>query len=126
MGRLTKLIVLFFFVIVAAYVVQTEPNFGNDPMRALSRSGARLHEACDSQSPCRLAMETAANAQRMAEVGWGLATGRGRLVYVPQTGAANGQPRPATVIGSRNGAGGVGSSDPIAGILDGAARDDCR
>ena len=78
-GLLTTGIALF-----AGYVFYVEPNASDDPVGAISRATTRLATICErNPHECEYVGDLGTGIGRAGEIGWGLVTGQGRLVYVP-------------------------------------------
>ncbi len=83
MRSLLKFKMAIALTLFAGYVVHVEPNVAQDPYGATTRAVGRLMTICDrNPQECALASQTAQRVRRFGEIGWGLASGRGQLVYV--------------------------------------------
>ena len=81
-GLLTTGIALF-----AGYVFYVEPNASDDPVGAISRATTRLATICErNPHECEYVGDLGSGIGRAGEIGWGVVTGQGRLVYVPDAG----------------------------------------
>lgn len=81
-GLLTGGVALF-----AGYVFYVEPNASQDPVGAISRAATRLATICDrNPHECEYLKDVGSNIGHVGEIGWGVVSGQGRLVYVPHDG----------------------------------------
>ncbi|MGI9522046.1 MAG: hypothetical protein ACR2PG_10395 [Hyphomicrobiaceae bacterium] len=85
MGGPLKVLVIGALSSFTAYVFVVEPNAAADPFGSIARAAKRLATTCDRDpTVCDLARAAANGALRVSRVGWGLATGEGRLVYISE------------------------------------------
>ena len=82
-----KLLLILGLVSFFSYTFYVEPNASDDPAGAISRSAQRLATICErNQEECEFLGDVGQGIGQAANVGWKLATGQGRLVYVPNDG----------------------------------------
>ena len=76
---------IFFF----SYTFYVEPNAADDPAGAVSRSAQRLATICDrNREECEFVGDVGEGIGQAVGLGWKLATGQGRLVYVANNGSS--------------------------------------
>lgn len=99
----TRAFVVLLLMTFANYVLQAEADAMSDPIGASVRAVARLASSCyRNQGECEAVKSVATTVYRAGEIGVGLATGQGKLVYVPQD-----QPSRWSGGGPFGGAGGI-------------------
>ena len=108
MRSIIKINLAIALALFTAYVVHVEPNASEDPYGATVRAANRLATTCDrNQDECEFLGLAASQVWQLGQVGWGLTTGEGRLVYVTQDGR---QPF-ANSSGGRNSGNWTGSAN---------------
>ncbi|MGI9422745.1 MAG: hypothetical protein ACR2PA_06100 [Hyphomicrobiaceae bacterium] len=121
MVSLSKLLLAAGAAAFGAYVFHNEPNAAEDPPGAIYRASQKLATTCDRlPEVCDAAADIARGAAHAARIGWGVATGEGRLVYIknrdgspcdpsqPWSGGANVNHRQQQPDGGRSHAGRTG------------------
>lgn len=86
-----KLLLILGLVTFFSYTFYVEPSASNDPAGAISRSAQRLATLCErNREECEFLGDVGEGIGQAASVGWKLATGQGRLVFVPNDGRSSG------------------------------------
>ena len=103
-----------------AYVVRVEPNAADDPAGAVMRAAQRLATTCERNTyECETVRSAAATAYRIGEIGFGLATGDGQLIYVEGDRKQGGTRGGGSITELISGSGDAGSSDWLGGERSG-------
>ena len=83
-----KLLLILGLVSFFSYTFYIEPNAADDPAGAVSRSAQRLATICDrNREECEFVGDVGEGIGQAVGIGWKLATGQGRLVYVANDGS---------------------------------------